>query len=258
MQAKRLLLLLVLVTGLGLLAWRVGESEIAPQVLGSRKLAPQIESSRITKLVVDRPATSDRFDIERDARGTWLLTEPVVWQAESGIVRGLVDNIRNLPAEVIEGIDEVEAELSPGLIRLEITERVGDRDKHWLVRVGRLDLGEDRVFCAVSELDANGEPVATEQGPQILRVPRPIFDTPMMGYDHFRSRRLVEFEPTQVIAIRRRGAGSQSLGSARIRPIDGTGSGRNPSSACRRSDAGRAGFVDPVRSRPARRSRRVH
>lgn len=206
MQAKRLLLLIALVSGLGFLAWKVGENESQPEVFASRKLASQIESSRVSRIVVERPISANRFVIERDARGTWLLTEPVAWRAEPGFVNALLGHLSQLSAEVMTGLDESEVELEPGQMRLGFTERIGDRDKHWLVRVGRFDLDDSKVFCAVDEVDADGNRLASAGPTEILRVPRPIFDTPRLGYDPFRSRKLVDIEASQVVAIRRRGS----------------------------------------------------
>lgn len=214
MQLQRILLLFLLVAGLGVLAWQSGGGAGGLEVTETRVVLPQLESSRVSKIFVDQVRAGDRFALERDARGTWQMTEPVAWRADSGIVRAVLDHLRKLPAEVVEGIDETEAELDPGVVRLEVTERIGDRDRVWLVRIGRLDLGERDVFVAVGEAGESEE---------ILRVPRSLFDTPNYGYDHFRSRKLFEFDPSQVIAIRR--SGSLTAPSQRMGPAPEQGAG---------------------------------
>ncbi len=197
MHWKRLLFLLVVVLGLGAALLLTQKNDAAREVLAERHILPQLETSRVSKLVVHQLAGGERFDLERDRSGEWWMTDPVDWRADSGVVRTVLDHLRTLPAELVSDVSEPGVALDPGIVRLEITEQIGGVDKQHVVRIGGYDLGSRNVYVALGEAGS---------GSPILRVSRALRDTPDLGYDEFRSRRLVEFEPSEVVAIRRKGA----------------------------------------------------
>ena len=204
MHGLRLLLLAVLVAGLAFVALRTRPDSAADAVLEGSHVLADLDGARVARLLVEHEGRAERFVLERDGSGTWLMTEPLAWPAEGAVARTLLTHLSTLPAEELPGVAPADVGLDPPFVRLELTERVAGDDRVQVVRIGDHDLGREKVHVALG-------PVGS--GAPVLRVPRALRDTLDLGYESFRSKRLVDFELSQVTEIVRRGSTDPPTGA---------------------------------------------
>jgi hypothetical protein len=215
MFLRRLALAALLLIGLAALWWSGREEDQRFDTRQAPGLAADVESSRLYKLRFENLPRDTAITFERDSAGLWLITDPIPWRAEDGVVRQLIDALRNSPAEPAPGADPARVELAPERARVVLYERIaGAGERVTSVRIGALDVDGEHVFAA------------REGQPGIVRVSRGLRELLEFDLSFYRSKRLLEFLPQEVTVLERRGRFEPPLLSGA--PGPGPGGERTP------------------------------
>lgn len=192
MHLRRIFFLTLLLVGLGFFWWRGRAEDQVFDRVSEQGLAADVESSRVYKLRFENLPRDTAITFERDAQGLWLITDPLAWRAEDGVVRQLLDALRNSPAQPAPGVQPEGVELAPERARVTIHERlVGAPERITTIKVGALDV--------------DGQMVHAERDGQVYRVSRGIRELLEYDLSFYRQKRLVEFMPQEVLGLKRRG-----------------------------------------------------
>lgn len=194
MFLRRLVLAALVLICLAALWWSGREEDRRFDTLKAPGLAADVETSRLYKLRIENLPRDTAITFEKDSAGLWLITDPSPWRAEDGVVRQLVDALRNSPAEPAPGAEPARVELAPERARVVLYERVaGAGERLTSVRIGALDVDGEHVFAS------------REGQPGVVRVSRGIRELLEYDLSFYRSKRLLEFLPQEVTVLERSG-----------------------------------------------------
>ena len=199
MRWRNLALLAVLVGGLAFLA-RIRMREEAAgvgRVPDVRPLLPGLAPDRVSTIRIDSLARAVQVRLERDAVGSWFLTDPVAYPAEDGVARAILRTVATATVTSADGVGLDDASLAPPRAVLELVEQAPEGERTWRVAIGGVDLDPDRVFVQVSE--------GAEEAGEVQLATRAIANLLERSPEDYRSRRTTTMLGQDVVALRRAG-----------------------------------------------------
>ncbi len=204
---KGTLLVLLVVAGAAFLLWKKKEEDVqsgGPQ-LAQYPLFPQLLKDKVRSVRIDNLERSIQVKLERDAFGSWFMTDPLAYPALDPLVRTLLQNL-----ELALGIAEVELseeqiQLDPPRIVLELVqiEEAGERTLR--LEIGGLDLDPSRVYVRIPDYGAGATGVVGKGETRLFRTVRSLYTTLDRNPDDYRERRATHLMAHQVTALIRRG-----------------------------------------------------
>jgi hypothetical protein len=209
MRARTLVFLALLVaTFLALRFARKRETGVRVVSSVQERLCPGLEKERVSRVRIDHLERGFQLRLERDARGTWFLTDPIAYPALDDLMRTQVEIFERALGERISEPDLAEVGLDPPLVVVEL-DQVGDGGtRTFRLEVGKVDLDPDFVYVLVPAADA--APDATAGAPQerrVFRTLRTLYTTLDRNPDDYRTRRVTSLDARDVVRFVRRGSG---------------------------------------------------
>jgi len=152
-----------------------------------------VDVARVETIRVDNIERSINMRLERDGRGTWFLTDPILYPADNGYVTALLEDIARGRAMVVpeEEWGEKELGFDPPRIVLEVDERRPEGLHTYAVEIGAEDLDRRRVNVRI--------------GGRYLRALVRTYTTLDRTLDDFRSHRILPILGDDVIEVHRTG-----------------------------------------------------
>lgn len=178
--------LLVLLGGLWL--WQ-GRSSAPESGASTWPLVEGLDLDRLRALRIDHRERTVQMRFERDENGRWFLVDPIAYPAEAGMLQPLVELLANARCEDVPQADARALGLDPPRALIECVEARPE--------------GERRTSVLLGALDVDGLSVHVLAGGRVLRAPRALSELLDLPPDEFRSRRLVEFDPGELVELRR-------------------------------------------------------
>ncbi len=152
-----------------------------------------LEVNRVTGIRIDNVERNTHIGIEQDARGRWLVVDPIAYPARTELLTALFRVCANRAWPVPpEELEQARVSLDEPRAVLEFTEQLADgsQTKH-RVTMGAVDIDGMRVFVEV-----NGRTLRT------LRNLEGILENDL---HEWRSRRVFEVDGSKVVAVERTG-----------------------------------------------------
>ncbi len=200
MRARTLLVLLAVVGVFAWLQWRRGREETERLLVPVQvPLLPGLARDRVAAVRIDNLERSIQVKLERDAAGSWFLTDPVAYPAVDALVNTLLDTLERAMGDPAQNVELEEVGLDPPLVVVEVEQREGERKRAFRIEVGKVDLDPDKIYVLVPELSGS------ERGPRVFRALRTIYSTLDRNPDDYRDRRATHLEGRDVIAFTRAG-----------------------------------------------------
>ncbi len=190
MHTRTTLALLALVAAACLYLFGPWKDAGAETVLGRQMAFPGLQTSRLSSIELDNVRSDDQIVFERDAFAEWYIVDPVAWRAEPGSVTFLLQNLGSLVAEPAPDLND---ELFGALqVRYEFTENIADgRALEHVLELGNLDFDKRRVAARIDGVYA--------------RVARPLLDIAERPLGEYRSKRLIQIDPSSILEVERSG-----------------------------------------------------
>ena len=188
------LILLIVVAGLGAAVWWQTEREESGEFDFVERLAEGVDVQRVRAMRIDNLERSVHVTLERDERHVWSITDPIAYPARQGIIDLLLDIVRDNPAVVVPGdeLDFAEAGFDPPRALFDVIERMPDG-------------GERTVRIELGALDLDGSRVYVRRGGKIFRTLRNLDTTLQRFVDDYRSHRVFDVAPLEIVRFTRRG-----------------------------------------------------
>ncbi|MCP3916648.1 MAG: DUF4340 domain-containing protein [bacterium] len=187
------LVLLALVVGLGFLAKAKLASEAAAPQLVPEPLFPHLEMRRLTGLFIDDVERSVHVKLVREGRA-WKLTDPLEYPAATESMRLILDPLARavaMPVPAAEA-ESLAADFDPPRAILDVIETMEDGEE----RRTRLELGP---------LDIDGMSVNVRIRDRYFRTLRNLDTAVKREVNDFRSKKLFEMDPAEIVEIHRAG-----------------------------------------------------
>ena len=205
------LLLLVIVVGLGVAVWLQTEREVTEVPRAEVPLFEGLDLDAVTRVRIDNLERSIHVSIDRDAGGRWVLTDPIAYPVREDMFVQLLGVLgQNQAWRVPESSEEmVRKDLERPRAVLEL--HTAEGKKHEL-KMGSVAVDGQRVLAIV-----DGRPVRT------MRNIETVLETSVLDW---RSRRVFDMRPRDVIGVRRDGIDPlpnsvTELGLTARRSVDG-------------------------------------
>lgn len=190
MSRWTLILLVLLVGGLGYLAWRQSARDRAYTQNATVALFPGLTEGDVTAVRLEVVERDVQARFERDPRFGWRMTDPVAVRAEAtlldAIVRAALMRAGTPVSE--EELDPVRLGLSPPRMTLELESKDGVRHR---VEFGALDLDGSRVNARVRG--------------KVLRTLRDVETLLDADLQQFQSRSATTLDPRDIVEFKRSG-----------------------------------------------------
>jgi len=160
---------------------------------------------RLAKVRIDNLERTVQVTMERDSSGAWLLTDPIVWPAEVGVLNLLFETLETDRGLVSDGVLRKDVGLDPPRAICELdfvaSEELAEDQVQGVVgrfrlEIGAVDLDPSRLFVAVTDPDGVE---------RILRANRSLESIFQRFVPDYRSRVIHRIDPSQVVEIRRTG-----------------------------------------------------
>ncbi|MBL8857397.1 MAG: DUF4340 domain-containing protein [Planctomycetes bacterium] len=190
MSRLTLLLLLVLVAGLGYLAWRQSQADATWVKDNDVPLFPGLAVNDVAAVRIDNLERGAQMRFERDAKLGWMMVDPVRVRAESGILDLLVKSaVERRATPIAESeIDTQRLGFEPPRFVLEFITATGERSR---IDVGAADLDRNRVYVRI--------------GGKIMRAVRD-FETMLdLGAEEYQSHYATTLDARNIAELHRRG-----------------------------------------------------
>jgi hypothetical protein len=187
------LLLLLGVVGLGVLVWLQTEREVTDVPQAKVELFEGLDVDSLTRIRIDNIERSIHVSLDRDSTGRWVLTDPIAYPVREDMFVQLLGVLgRNeawrVPASQEEGVAE---ELEVPRVVLELFTGEGGATKVHELRMGGVD--------------ADGQRINAICDGRVVRTWRNIETVLETSVQDWRSRRVFDLGPHDVIEIRRAG-----------------------------------------------------
>jgi hypothetical protein len=201
-RARTLVLLALLVLiFLALRFARGRETEVRVASSVQEPLCPGLEKERISRVRIDHLERGFQLRIERDARGSWFLTDPIAYPALDELLRTQVEVVERALGERVADPDLAEIGLDPPLVVVELDQEADAAPRTFRLEIGEVDLDPDLVYVRVP---SRGTDDARESG-GVFRTLRTLYTTLDRNPDDYRSRRVTSLDARSVARIVRRG-----------------------------------------------------
>ncbi len=162
-------------------------------------LCPGLQKERVARMRVDHLERGIQIELERDARGTWFLTDPVAYRALDALVRTQIEVFERSVGERVPDADLRALGLDPPLVVLELDEQAEWGTRTFRVEIGKVDLDPDLVYVRVPSRAGSHEEA-------VFRTLRTIFTTLDRNPDDYRDRRATSLDARDVVGFSRRGS----------------------------------------------------
>lgn len=197
------LILLILVVGLGTLAYRQSEKEQADEEATQVvRLYEDVSMERLRGIRLEYIKGARHVRMERDGGGRWFLTDPLAWPMDQGVLDTFLGVIQRNGAEPVSAKLEEQARSSfePPLGFLETTEQLEDGT-------------ERRVRVELGALDVDGVRMFVRRDGQTFRTLRNIENLFDFVVSEYRSKRLFSFTRGSVAKVERVGGWENATGT---------------------------------------------
>ncbi|MBL8862992.1 MAG: DUF4340 domain-containing protein [Planctomycetes bacterium] len=202
MSWRTLLVLVLLVLALAWFATRTARESDAALAEAEIVLFPGVEEALVTGVRLENVARDLHLSFERDERGAWRLTDPVVSRAEPGVVELVVRVALRargaaVPREVSAAPQKLGLEPPRFVLDLESEREPGARPRtRRRVEVGAAEVDGLRVFARVDG--------------RIALVSRELETVLDRELHEFRASSISDVDPRRVLEVRRRGSAPTS------------------------------------------------
>lgn len=193
MKKQTTFLLLFLVFGVAAAVWWQRGREEADLGAIDVPLFEGVRPERIKALRIDHLERGLALRLERDARGAWYITDPILYPADLSVVGVLLEVIGQSRALQVPEVERDAGELGlepPRAIFIAVEEVGGTTVEH------RVELGH---------LDLDGQRLNVHKDGRFLRILRKLDTTLKRSVNDFRSRRVMEIDPAAVVELNRTG-----------------------------------------------------
>lgn len=203
MRRATLIVLVVLVGGLALLLRQRARDLADPERQGfDHALLAGLAADDVMALRIDHLERASQVKLERDAQGTWYMTEPVAYPAEPSVLRQILTELERARGPLEPAPALAELGLAPPKIVLEAFVPEGGALRARRVELGANDVDPRLVLARVPGHAAS----APGADGAVLRVSRALFSAVDHPADGFRLTRITPVRGDRVISLRRRGA----------------------------------------------------
>lgn len=161
-----------------------------------RPLLVGFAPGRVSTIRIDNLERAIQVKLERDAQGSWFMTDPVPYPAQDELVRTLLQTLANSLGEPDSSVSPADVKLDPPLVVLELVQEEEQGERVLRLEVGAVDLDASKVYVRVP-----GHPVE----PGLFKAPRTIYNTLDRNPDDYRDRRATHLLAQQVTSFRRKG-----------------------------------------------------
>ncbi|MFT5284897.1 MAG: hypothetical protein ACI8TQ_001056 [Planctomycetota bacterium] len=189
MQFRNILILLLLVSGLGVLVWMQQEEAASdPDGFVDFAVFSEVDVNRIADIQIEHIERHWQIRLESDARGAWYLTDPIAYAAADGFVKQLFTQFRTLRGvEVVESTNRAMLGLDPPRAVITVTEREsGDTESD------ASNTTPKRMTVEVGAIDLDGVTMYVSVGGRLLRTVRSLDNALQGTLRDFRSNRMTE------------------------------------------------------------------
>ncbi|MCC6406226.1 MAG: DUF4340 domain-containing protein [Planctomycetes bacterium] len=191
MNPRTLILLVLLLAGLGGLAWWQSRREAVAPPVGEFALLEGFDRGRVKSLRVDQFTYSLQMELRVDADGVWRMVDPIDFPADDAVVGWLLDALSQNKATAVVDPDPKGLGFQPPRAVVEVREDVGGRERVHRIELGQPDLDGQHLFVRV-----DGRIVRTLGNlDNVLDRPR----------DLWRAKEILAFDPRGVVEFSRRG-----------------------------------------------------
>lgn len=191
MSSKTIWIMLALVLALGgLVLWQL-DREKSGEFAVDRALCEGLRPERTRRLRLDNLERSLQLNLQRDANGTWQITDPLDYPADPGVLARLLEVISTNRATLVDDPDLAALSLAPPRAVLEIFEEVPAGERSLRLELGAVDLDRKHVFARVDGV--------------VLRTSMNLDSTLERDLPGWRDRRIVKLDPASVVSVRRSG-----------------------------------------------------
>jgi hypothetical protein len=194
MSPRTTLLLLVAVLLLGGLAYWQLDREGGDVVEHEVALFPGVDPARVVALRIEQQSLDAHVRIERQADGSWRITDPEDVPADPARVHHLLGSALPRKATPVPAA-EADAEklgLEPPRAVLEVEEDVGGTRRRTRLEIGAIDPDQQRVNVRA--------------GGRLLRTYRDLDTTLARPPEELRSHRVLDVDAREVVELHRRGS----------------------------------------------------
>ena len=202
MSWRNLFVLLVVFGVLGALFWKKEQDQKAGVGVTTVRtpLLVDFSAEAVRAVRVDNLERAVQIKLERDGQGTWFLTDPVPYPAESGVLVTLLRNLSTALGAPSGGVELDEVGLDPPTGSIELEQLVDGGTQRFRVDIGGVDLDPNQIFVRVYD-----HPSSPDGEPLVLRTTRSLLTTIDRIPEDYRSRRTTQILGRDVIAVRRSG-----------------------------------------------------
>lgn len=201
MKTRTLLALGLLVLALGMLLWQKERQIEEVRHVYDHALVPLFDPASASRIHIDNLERSVQLTLERDAQGTWYLTDPLAYPAVQELIHFLLTALAEARGPLDPLVDLSSAKLDPPLVVVEVTSSRAGAELRQRVEVGRVDLDGRRVFARVP-----GHPERPRgSAAAVLLVPRSLYTTLDRNPDDYRFPRATQLLRSEITGLRRRG-----------------------------------------------------
>ncbi len=191
-RSKALLFWVLMVAGLGVLAWRQVRQEQQPDPFAKRALLPGFERARARAIRIEYLNRDLYLRLERVDQGQWSLVDPLRYPAEPAMVEQLLSAFATNQAERVVDGTKAQLGLAPPNAVLEVFEDVGDKLVERRVEIGAIEVDQTNVIVAVDGV--------------VWRTPRNLINVLDHNLVDWRDQSVWRFPADQVVAVRRSGS----------------------------------------------------
>jgi hypothetical protein len=188
MSRLTIVVLIVLVAGLGFLAWRqIQQPDLAAAEV---PLFVDMDAGRVVKVHMENLEHAQETTFERDKSGRWMITDPTLLPAQSNVIEQLVQTAvarRGTPVDRAE-VDMKKLGLDPPRVMLALYDDKGARQQ---LDIGAVDPDQTRVNVL-----AHG---------QVLRVLRDFVVLMDLTPEDYQSKAATDVDPRDVVELHRSG-----------------------------------------------------
>ncbi len=188
MSRLTIAVLLVLVAGLGFLAWRQVQQ---PDVSGvDVPLFEKLDAGRVVKVHMENLERAEETTFERDKSGRWMITDPKLLPAQSNVIEQLVQTAVARRGTLVNAseVDLKKLGLDPPRMVLALYDEAGTRQQ---IDIGAVDPDQNRVNVL-----AHG---------QVLRAVRDFEVMLDLMPEDYQSKAATDVDPRDVVEMHRRG-----------------------------------------------------
>jgi len=211
MHTKKTFVLLVVVSALTVLILFRGGKTPRENLI---PLVPSLDAGAVRALRIENLQRGTTLLLERDDRGSWFLTDPIAYPADSSTVRALLDVVSSNTCYLVTDRSPGQVGLDPPRALLEVVQVREGVEQRSIVSLGSADLGGGDVYVSI-----DGQVYLT------LRSLEGVLELPVHQY---RDKRVLSIAERSVNSIERAGwlpmrsgSGARDLEFSALRTADG-------------------------------------